>query len=279
MSTIGTDSFTRLWYGNWLWLVALALGIVAMFWILFDSQRTNKKSVLWTVLSIVGLAVVLPSFVLQVAPNIASPGLAKALAYVGAVGGLLALLSLILYLAGVAVTSGLTCPQCGRPMDPSWDECPYCGPEQKTEAVESTEPIPQTESALTGVPVSRPPERTMVISTKSPHLAYVIIKSGTHTGRVFNLLEVTRIGRDPNPTLNDFVIDDPAVSSQHAKIKKEGEQFVIYDLASTNHTYVNGEEILRQPLKTNDTIRMGNTEMVFIEVKDEDSSKVPPARD
>jgi len=279
MSTIGTDPFTKLWFENWLWLVGLALGIVAMFWILFDSQRMNKKSVLWTVLSIVGLAAVVPSFVLAVAPTIASAGLAKALAYVGVAGGLLALVSLILYLAGVAVVGGLTCPQCGRPLDPSWDECPYCAQEQKTELNVTPPPLPEPDLAVTDTPVSRPPERTMVISTRSPHLAYVIIKSGVHVGKVFNLLEVTRIGRDPNPTLNDFVIDDPAVSSQHAKIRKEGEQFVIYDLASTNHTYVNGEEILRQPLKTNDTIRMGNTEMVFLEVKDENSARVPPAVD
>ncbi len=276
---VSSNSLARIWFENWLWLVGLVIGLFAVFWVLFDSQRTGKKAVAWVVLTLLGLAAVLPSFVLRVAPDIASPTVAQVFLYTGLGGTLLALLALILYFAGVAVAQPSICPRCGSPLDPSWGgQCPYCQ-DSSTVSVEATEPVGPTPEPTTAAPVGRPPDRTMVIETRPPHLAYLIVKSGVHMGKVFNLLEVTRIGRDPNPALNDFVIDDPAVSSQHAKVKKEGDEFVIYDLASTNHTYVNGVEILRQPLKSNDTIRMGNTELAFIEVKEEASSGMPAAKD
>lgn len=280
---VASNSIARMWFENWLWLVGLVIGLAAVFWVLFDSQRTGKKATVWIVLTLLGVAAVLPSFVLRVAPEIGSPTLVPVFLYAGIVGTLLALFALIMYLSGVAVTASSVCPQCGSPLDPSWGgQCPYC---QQGAMVEmDTEPVSQPvasqpEPTMAAQP-ARPPDKTVIIGTKPPHLAYLVVKSGIHMGKVFNLSDVTRIGRDPNPALNDVVLDDPAVSSQHAKIKLEAGEFVIYDLASTNHTYVNGNEILRQPLKSNDTVRIGNTELAFIEVKEEKtSSQVPPAKD
>lgn len=277
-AAIASNQLVRIWLGNWVWLAGLVIGIAAVFWIVYDSQRVFKSATVWIVLSILGLAAVIPSFILAVASNLSiSESLVEILVYIGIGGGVLSLLSLILYLAGVGVSAGMVCPQCGAVLDPSWDECPYCGPEQQTEPIEDefTEPVEPLETKLPDS-FGRRQDRTVVMETGAPHLAFLVIKTGPHTGKTFNLLEVTAIGRDP--ALNDIVIDDPAVSSQHAKIKKEGDEFVIYDLASTNHTFVNGEEILRQPLKTHDSIKLGNTELAFMEVK-EDESESPPAKD
>ena len=84
---------------------------------------------------------------------------------------------------------------------------------------------------------------------------------GPQTGQSFPLGINTLIGRDLN--LCDIAIDDLAVSGQHARIRQEGEQFYIYDLASTNGTLVNGEIVLRAELHDGDRISMGTTELEF----------------
>ncbi|MBI3003834.1 MAG: FHA domain-containing protein [Ignavibacteriales bacterium] len=51
---------------------------------------------------------------------------------------------------------------------------------------------------------------------------------------------------------------DQSVSRLHAKIRKESEGLVIYDLGSANGTFVNGEEIQKYVLKEGDRIEVGN---------------------
>ena len=64
-----------------------------------------------------------------------------------------------------------------------------------------------------------------------------------------------KIGRDPK---NDQVINHPSVSRFHGRIQKEDESFYIYDLNSTNGTYVNGRAIHKQRLlKPGDLISIG----------------------
>ena len=48
------------------------------------------------------------------------------------------------------------------------------------------------------------------------------------------------IGRLPD---NTIVIDNSAVSSHHVRIAREGPQFVVEDLGSTNGTFVNGARV------------------------------------
>lgn len=81
-----------------------------------------------------------------------------------------------------------------------------------------------------------------------------------------NLLKM-KIGRGPD---NDIVIEDDAVSGQHALIVVETAQggegesvFIIEDLGSTNHTYVNNKEIKRHTLSDGDIIRLGTTRLKF----------------
>ena len=57
-------------------------------------------------------------------------------------------------------------------------------------------------------------------------------------------------------------VDDDYASSRHAKIWHDDEGFVVEDLASTNGTYVNGQQI-SQPTRINvgDVIRIGRSQM------------------
>ena len=72
---------------------------------------------------------------------------------------------------------------------------------------------------------------------------------------------VTTIGRDPRSDIP--LPGDTQVSKVHAEIRREGVYFVIYDLNSTNGTFVNGQRVSRQVLKEADEIRVGRTRLVF----------------
>jgi len=71
----------------------------------------------------------------------------------------------------------------------------------------------------------------------------------------------TTLGRRP---YNDIVIDNLAVSGEHAVLQMEGERFVIEDLNSTNGTYVNGQTIKKQALANGDTIEIGKYKIKFV---------------
>jgi len=62
------------------------------------------------------------------------------------------------------------------------------------------------------------------------------------------------IGRRP---YNDVVIDNLAVSGEHALIQMVGDTAVLEDLGSTNGTFVNGRAVRKQTLADGDVIEIG----------------------
>lgn len=64
----------------------------------------------------------------------------------------------------------------------------------------------------------------------------------------------TTVGRRP---YNDVVIDNLAVSGEHAVLLAAGGQVFVEDLGSTNGTYVNGKAVKKQLLAPNDVIEVG----------------------
>ncbi|MBR5968541.1 MAG: FHA domain-containing protein [Lachnospiraceae bacterium] len=65
------------------------------------------------------------------------------------------------------------------------------------------------------------------------------------------------VGKDPNTA--DYVLNKAGVSRYHMKIDKEGEQYVISDLGSTNGTYINGKKLESykpQAVRRGDEIRI-----------------------
>ena len=71
----------------------------------------------------------------------------------------------------------------------------------------------------------------------------------------------TTLGRRP---YNDIVIDNLAVSGEHAVLEVVGAEVFIEDLHSTNGTYVNGKPIKRQTLRHNDTVEVGKYKLKFV---------------
>lgn len=73
--------------------------------------------------------------------------------------------------------------------------------------------------------------------------------------------ERTAVGRRP---YNDVVIDNLAVSGEHAVVQMTGAEVFLEDLNSTNGTYVNGKAIKRQQLHHGDTIEVGKYKIQFV---------------
>jgi pSer/pThr/pTyr-binding forkhead associated (FHA) protein len=71
----------------------------------------------------------------------------------------------------------------------------------------------------------------------------------------------TTLGRRP---YNDIVIDNLAVSGEHAVILMSGSEVTLEDLNSTNGTYVNGKAIKKQVLQNADSIEIGKYKIKFV---------------
>ena len=71
----------------------------------------------------------------------------------------------------------------------------------------------------------------------------------------------TTLGRRP---YNDIVIDNLAVSGEHAVLQLTGNEVYLEDLNSTNGTYVNGKAVKKQQLQNNDTVEIGKYKIKFI---------------
>ncbi len=71
----------------------------------------------------------------------------------------------------------------------------------------------------------------------------------------------TTLGRRP---YNDIVIDNLAVSGEHAVLQMLGSDVFIEDLNSTNGTYINGKAIKKQMLVHSDTVEIGKYKIKFL---------------
>lgn len=130
-------------------------------------------------------------------------------------------------------------------------------------------PMP-TSGPSPAVPAPAPPSRA-----SGPGVARLIIERGGRIGKEFAVAGgETNIGRwDADGGIFpdvDLDQDDPEakVSRRHARIIREGQQFFIEDLGSTNGTFINrGRRLLpgnRHPLNNGDEIIVGKTFLKFV---------------
>ncbi len=71
----------------------------------------------------------------------------------------------------------------------------------------------------------------------------------------------TSLGRRP---YNDIVIDNLAVSGEHAVLQMSGNEVHLEDLNSTNGTYVNGKAVKKQLLQNDDTVEIGKYKIKYV---------------
>ncbi len=88
------------------------------------------------------------------------------------------------------------------------------------------------------------------------------ITRGPGVGQVYELgpRAATSIGR---AKANEVVVEDLSVSSEHCRIRPEDGRFVLHDLRSTNGTFVNERRVARHVLAEGDTLKIGETSLLF----------------
>jgi len=112
-----------------------------------------------------------------------------------------------------------------------------------------------------------PPIRTELLHKEPTILAWLIGMDG----QSFRLLDdETTIGRDPG---SDLILDDPSVSSHHAKVKLEGKEFILYNLAKVIPTRVNDREVTRYILVDGDQVEIGKQRFLFKRVGDDEDQE------
>ena len=105
-------------------------------------------------------------------------------------------------------------------------------------------------------------EKTRPMGGQSAPAAWLVVQGGSHHGQQFALKRGdTNIGR--NGQQSDVVIDHASVSGQHARVRYDHGKFWLYDLASTNGTYINNGRVSKQLLCDTDRVRLGDVTLVF----------------
>jgi Protein of unknown function (DUF3662)/FHA domain len=91
--------------------------------------------------------------------------------------------------------------------------------------------------------------------------ATLALISGGQPVRVYplNAPELS-IGRSDQ---SDIALSDPGVSRNHARILREGDDFIVEDLRSTNGTDVNGQPVRRRRLADGDVIKLASSTLQF----------------
>lgn len=135
-------------------------------------------------------------------------------------------------------------------------------------------PAPQR-AGTTATPIAMPQEKTRPVTTEELRKlttpaqstvrlpvvpAQVEVLSGTKTGSRVILKQETSIGRSNG----DLPLDDPTVSTEHAKIVFENQGYRLINRSLTNPTRVNGTPIEGGvDLKDGDDILMGSVKLRF----------------
>jgi transcriptional regulator with GAF, ATPase, and Fis domain len=109
--------------------------------------------------------------------------------------------------------------------------------------------------------------------------------SGLLSGSVHRLIDGSlSIGRDDS---NALCLKDSHISRRHCRIELASEQYILLDLESRNGTFVNGIPVQRKALAHGDTIRLDQSEFLFLVHPDTEpfiareleTIRLPPVRD
>jgi len=113
---------------------------------------------------------------------------------------------------------------------------------------------------LHGLPVSSS-VTTPTAPTVAP-LASMLVRSGELKGQRLPIkTPIVNIGR---AEFNDLVLPDPSVSTSHAKLQRRENIWIISDSASTNGTFVDGEQAEGEvALSPGATLRFGDVSVLF----------------
>jgi pSer/pThr/pTyr-binding forkhead associated (FHA) protein len=167
----------------------------------------------------------------------------------------------------------MKCLHCGAELMPDDECCAQCGTtvslsvsialtEEEMDSEEMSKQDTLTETIKGVLPLDDSLGSTLI---QIPRLPRLVITAGTGEGQEFKLRAEATLGRAPD---NDIILEDPKVSRHHAVIAFTEERYSISDLESANGTFVNGIRVREShhPLRAEDVISLGDTELTFYEV-------------
>lgn len=280
------EQIQSFWF-NWGSLIALVVALAAVFGVFVDAYRKGVNATTAKLLTILAVALILPSIFLSLfttfQTQFASILLLLTMLGIAATG--VALIALVFSLARARAGRDRRCKYCGKPRDPTWPYCPYCEYDKPAAA-----PLPVTAHDQPPTPISPPRGETVALDAEgnlipgappvaqtrilkaTPEvLAYLVLRTGAHQGKTFQLSDATLLGREA--AVNDIVLDDDSVSRQHARIRLEDAKFTLTDLGSSNGTFIQDSQtggwkkIQQRQLINGMTIKLGESIMTFMQVE------------
>lgn len=172
------------------------------------------------------------------------------------------------------------CPGCGKPLEEFQTFCQECAAVPKTIIApassiplrpDSTQEIKRHLAPEPFDPPSLPPEvlikqsdadevlsKTFVLMDKP----LLVVRKGKNIGQTFTLNRSVpiSIGRS---RVCEIKLEDTTVSGQHCRIIPENGKHFLYDLRSTNGTFVNEKKVRKVELKEGDVIKVGETHFLY----------------
>jgi protease PrsW len=150
---------------------------------------------------------------------------------------------------GFMGTAGTRCAECGVLIQEpeELDLCPVCSIAQRPGAMFCSR---------CGANVKLPAKENL---DTRPHFVSISSLGDERIAYILNEAEVS-VGRTLN---NSFVIDHPSVSKHHAQLKVVEDEYTLYDLGSSNGTYVNGKRVKETRLADGCAVRFGRANYVY----------------
>lgn len=206
--------------------------------------------------------------------------------------------------------TGTTCPK-GHPMDPSWTECPVCRAESQSKdktSADTVSPHATRSAAMSRNPTVTPgstPNRDSGATRIDPGdermgqpRAYqsavrrkitgvVVTFTWERQGELFvlyegrNVIGKGEVASEGGRPCDVLLQSDPTMSSEHAMILCRHGRYELFDLRSTNGTFVDDAfvETTGVDLKDGAKIKTGDTVWVFRRIVGDDAgAAVKPAR-
>nr|MBP6820016.1 FHA domain-containing protein [Acidobacteriota bacterium] len=92
------------------------------------------------------------------------------------------------------------------------------------------------------------PQFVTVTPEGEERIAYILSASEILIGRTLN---------------NGFVIEQPSASKRHARVVAEADEYALYDLGSSNGTFVDGKRVSEIKLEDGCEVRFGRAHFIY----------------